>query len=80
MTNGDYFKNLAIDLQILDKSLYWLRRSYVICTEIGVKSAYSDEECDAIETSQAGMRAQATSSFKKFSGASTRWSWRTAVP
>lgn len=50
MTNGDYFKNLAIDLQILDKSLYWLRRSYVICTEIGVKSAYSDEECDAIET------------------------------
>ena len=50
MTNNDYFQNLTLDLDILDKSLYWLRRSYAICTKIGVKPAYSDEECDAIET------------------------------
>lgn len=50
MTNNDYIQNLTLDLDILDKSLYWLRRSYGICTKIGVKPTYSEEEYDAIET------------------------------
>lgn len=50
MTDNDYFHNLARDLDILEKSLYWLRRSHGICTRIGVKSGYAEEELDAIET------------------------------
>ena len=50
MTGNDYIQNLTRDLDILDKSLYWLKRSFGICAEIGVKSAYTDDELDAIET------------------------------
>ena len=50
MTNDDYILNLFRDLDILNQSLYWLRRSYMICTRIGVKPAYADDEFDAIET------------------------------
>ena len=50
MTNNDYILNLIHDLDILDQSLYWLRRSHAICTKVGVKSAYAEEEFDAIET------------------------------
>lgn len=50
MTNKDYIDNLARDLEMLAKSLRWLRRSYAICTGIGVKPAYDEEESDAIET------------------------------
>ena len=50
MTGNDYLQNLSRDLDVLEKSLYWLRRSFGICTKIGVKPAYSDDELDAIET------------------------------
>lgn len=50
MTNDDYVQNLLRDLDILARSLYWLRRSYAICEKIGVKSEYAEEEFDAIET------------------------------
>ena len=50
MTNNDYIQNLIHDLDTLEKSLYWLRRSFTICTSIGVKSEYSEDEFDAIET------------------------------
>jgi hypothetical protein len=50
VTNDDYIQNLIHDLGILDKSLYWLRRSHAICTKIGVQSAYTEDEFDAIET------------------------------
>lgn len=50
MTGEDLLKNLALDLDLLEKSLYWLRRSYGICTGIGVKPGYTEEELDAIET------------------------------
>jgi len=50
MTNADYALNLFRDLELLDKSLHWLRRSFAICSEIGMKSEFTEEEYDAIET------------------------------
>lgn len=50
MTGEDQLKNLALDLDLLEKSLYWLRRSYGICTSFGVTTGYTEEQLDAIET------------------------------
>jgi hypothetical protein len=50
MTQDEYVQNLANDLELLDKSLFWLRRSYGICSAFGTKETYSPEEFDAIET------------------------------
>jgi uncharacterized protein YutE (UPF0331/DUF86 family) len=51
MTQDDYVQNLAQDLDLLEKSLQWLKRSYDICSAFGDKgAAFSPEEYDAIET------------------------------
>jgi len=50
MTQNDYTLNLFDTLKLLDDSVYWLKRSYNICNEIGVKDQYSEREYDAFET------------------------------
>lgn len=50
MTQDDYVQNLALDLDLLEKSLQWLKRSYDICSVFGGKAAFSPEEYDAVET------------------------------
>lgn len=50
MTQDDYVENLAQDLELLEKSLLWLKRSYDICSAFGDKTAFSPEEYDAVET------------------------------
>jgi len=50
MTQKEYVENLFEDLDQLDEALYWLKRSYGICKEIGIKEKYKEEEYDAFET------------------------------
>ncbi|MGO8693162.1 MAG: hypothetical protein ACLQMF_05755 [Rectinemataceae bacterium] len=40
---------LMATLDNLSASIRWLRRSYDICVEIGIKEAYADDEFDAFE-------------------------------
>lgn len=49
MTQNDYIQNLATDLDLLEKSLSWLQRSYDICHGFGARDEYSADEFDAIE-------------------------------
>jgi uncharacterized protein YutE (UPF0331/DUF86 family) len=49
MTHDDYIQNLANDLDLLDKSLSWLQRSYAICQGFGNREEYSADQFDAIE-------------------------------
>jgi uncharacterized protein YutE (UPF0331/DUF86 family) len=46
----DYVKSIFEDLDDLDDTLHWLKRSYRICREIGIKEIYAEEEFDAFET------------------------------
>ena len=41
---------LRESLETLSESLRWLNRSFSICTKIGIKGEYSEEEFDAFET------------------------------
>lgn len=50
MTQKDYIEKLFEDLEELDDALYWLKRSYGICQNIGIKPKYKEEEFDAFET------------------------------
>jgi hypothetical protein len=40
---------LMATLDNLSASIRWLRRSYGLCIEIGIKEAYADDEFDAFE-------------------------------
>lgn len=35
---------------MLDNSIHWLKRSYSICSKIGIKDSYTEEEFDKFET------------------------------
>ena len=50
MKKSDYRVLLKQNLEQLEKSIFWLRRSYEIGRKIGIKSEYSEEEFDALET------------------------------
>ncbi len=50
MKRYDYRGVLEENRKQLQKSIFWLRRSYEICRKIGIKSEYSEEEFDALET------------------------------
>jgi len=50
MTQNYYIQNLFKTLQYLDEASNWLRRSYGICQEIGLKDDYSPDEFDKFET------------------------------
>ena len=47
---NDYIQNLFKTLQYLDEAGSWLKRSYDICREIGLKDDYSPDEFDKFET------------------------------
>ena len=50
MTTEESVKILRENILILQDALYWLKRSYNICTETGIKEEYRDEEYDKMET------------------------------
>ncbi len=50
MTQKEYIANAHKALAALEDSLRWLKRSYEICSKIGVKKDYADDEFDAFET------------------------------
>ena len=50
MKKSNYRVLLKQNLEQLEKSMAWLRRSYEIGRKIGIKSEYSEEEFDALET------------------------------
>ncbi len=37
-------------INILDNAVHWRQRSYTICSGIGVKESYTEEEYDHLET------------------------------
>jgi len=50
MTQDEYVQNLSNDLELLEGSLFWLQRSFDICSVFGSKEPFSPEEYDAVET------------------------------
>ena len=50
MTQNEYVQNLSHDLDLLEKSLFWLQRSYDICSAFTGKEVFAPEEYDAVET------------------------------
>jgi hypothetical protein len=50
MMQSDYILILHDTLKDLEESRHWLQRSYDICSAIGIKLAYSEDEFDAFET------------------------------
>src|SRR5665647_602514 len=50
MTQDEYVQNLSKDLDLLERSLAWLQRSFQICTAFGRTEVFSPEEYDAVET------------------------------
>jgi uncharacterized protein YutE (UPF0331/DUF86 family) len=50
MTQDEYVQNLSNDLELLERSLFWLKRSFDICSAFGCKEVFSAEEYDAVET------------------------------
>lgn len=50
MTQNDYVLSLSQDLELLERSLFWLQRSFFICSAFGDKEVFSAEEYDAVET------------------------------
>jgi uncharacterized protein YutE (UPF0331/DUF86 family) len=50
MTQDEYVQNLSHDLELLERSLFWLQRSFDICSAFGCKEVFSPEEFDAVET------------------------------
>ena len=49
MRHSDYLAHVRDVLAQLDEALRWLNRSYRICSRIGVKPDYTEDECDAFE-------------------------------
>ena len=50
MIQRDYILILHDTLQDLEESCHWLQRSYDICTALGLKESYNEDEFDAFET------------------------------
>ena len=50
MKQKDLILNLFDTITILDNAVHWLKRSYTICSGIGVKDSYTEEEYDDLET------------------------------
>lgn len=50
MKQSDFILNLFDTISQLDSAIHWLRRSYTICSRIGVKENYTEEEYDDLET------------------------------
>ncbi len=50
MTQESAIKILQENLDILTEAIYWLKRSYNKYAVIGIKTEYSEDEFDAIET------------------------------
>ena len=50
MNQSDHIQLLKETLARLDDTERWLLRSYTICSKIGLKENYTDEEYDAFET------------------------------
>jgi hypothetical protein len=50
MTTQESVQILKENILILQDALYWLRRSYNICSKTGIKLEYSEEEFDKMET------------------------------
>ena len=44
MKQKDYILNLFETIAILDNAIHWLKRSYTICSGIGLKESYTEEE------------------------------------
>ncbi len=50
MTQDDYVQNLQQDLVLMEKSLFWLKRSHNICSGFTRTMNFLPEEYDAVET------------------------------
>ena len=50
MKQKDLILNLFDTINQVDNAVHWLKRSYTICSGIGVKESYTEEEYDALET------------------------------
>ncbi len=50
MKQKDIILNLFDTINLLDNAVHWLKRSYTICSGIGVKENYTEEEYDDLET------------------------------
>jgi hypothetical protein len=50
MNQDDYVQNLQQDLDLLEKALFWLRRSHSLCSAFGDKKVFTPEEYDSAET------------------------------
>ena len=50
MKQRDFILNLFDTINLLDNAIHWLKRSYTICSGIGVKENYTEEEYDNLET------------------------------
>jgi uncharacterized protein YutE (UPF0331/DUF86 family) len=50
MTQEEALKILEENLAALKDAIYWLNRSYNLCSQIGVKVNYTEEEFDDMET------------------------------
>ena len=50
MKQKDYILNLFETIAMLDNAIHWLKRSYTICSGIGLKESYTEEEFDDFET------------------------------
>jgi len=50
MTQNDYVLNLKETMLKLEETLRWLKRSFNICKEIGIKEKYTEKEFDSFET------------------------------
>lgn len=50
MKQTDIILNLFDTIDLLDNAVHWLQRSFTICSGVGVKENYTEEEYDALET------------------------------
>ena len=50
MKQEDVLLNLFDTINLLDNAVHWLKRSYTICSGIGIKENYTEEEYDDLET------------------------------
>jgi type I site-specific restriction-modification system R (restriction) subunit len=50
LTQRDYIEKLFEDLEELADASHWLKRSYGICQDVGIKPKYREDEFDAFET------------------------------
>ncbi len=50
MKQNDIVLNLFDTISLLDNAVHWLQRSFTICSGVGVKENYTEEEYDDLET------------------------------